>query len=78
MPTPEKKKKIKKIIYESDSDEESVEEVVVKRKKPKDKKERVEPSYEQLANMSVEQQIKNKLQQEKIQCFFNQLTGKKF
>ena len=76
---PEKKKKIKKIIYESDSDEESVEEVIVKRKKSKDKKEsKVEPSYEQLANMSVEQQIKNKLQQEKIQCFFNQLTGKKF
>ena len=77
-PTPEKKKKIKKIIYEDDTDEESVEEVIVKRKKPKDKKERIEQSYEQLANMSVEQQIKNKLQQEKIQCFFNQLTGKKF
>ena len=71
-----KKKKIKKIIYESDTDEESVEEVVVKRKhKPKEK---IEPSYEQLANMSVEQQIKNKLQQEKITCFFNQLTGKKY
>ena len=76
VPTPEKKKKIKKIIYESDTDEESVEEVIVKRKKPKDKKEKIEPSYEQLANMSVEQQIKNKLQQEKITCFFNQLTGK--
>ena len=78
VPTPEKKKKIKKIIYESDSDEESVEEVVVKRKhkpKPKDKN---EPSYSQLADMSVEQQIKNKLQQEKITCFFNQLTGKKY
>ena len=76
VPTPEKKKKIKKIIYESDTDEESVEEVVVKRKhKPKEK---IEPSYEQLANMSVEQQIKNKLQQEKITCFFNQLTGKKY
>ena len=75
-PTTEKKKKIKKIIYESDTDEESVEEVVVKRKhKPKEK---IEPSYEQLANMSVEQQIKNKLQQEKITCFFNQLTGKKY
>ena len=55
-----------------------MEEVIVKRKKPKEKKEKIEPSYEQLANMSVEQQIKNKLQQEKIQCFFNQLTGKKF
>ena len=79
VPTPtteKKKKKIKKIIYESDTDEESVEEVVVKRKhKPKEK---IEPSYEQLANMSVEQQIKNKLQQEKITCFFNQLTGKKY
>ena len=61
---------------ESDSDEESVEEVVVKRKhKPKEKN---EPSYSQLADMSVEQQIKNKLQQEKITCFFNQLTGKKY
>ena len=71
-----KKKKIKKIIYESDTDEESVEEVVVKRKhKPKEKN---EPSYSQLADMSVEQQIKNKLQQEKITCFFNQLTGKKY
>ena len=76
VPTPEKKKKIKKIIYESDTDEESVEEVVVKRKhKPKEKN---EPSYSQLADMSVEQQIKNKLQQEKITCFFNQLTGKKY
>ena len=76
VPTPEKKKKIKKIIYESDTDEESVEEVVVKRKhKPKEKN---EPSYSQLADISVEQQIKSKLQQEKINCFFNQLTGKKY
>ena len=68
-------RRIKKIIYESDDDEESLEEVIVKRKsKPKTK----ESSYEQLANMSVEQQIKNKLQQEKITCFFNQLTGKKY
>ena len=72
-PTPEKKKKIKKIIYESDSDEESVEEVIVKRKKPKDKK-----SYSELADMSLNEQIKKKLQEEKITCFFNQLTGKKF
>ena len=76
-PPPPKKfeRRIKKIIYEDDTDEESVEEVIVKRKsKPKTK----ESSYEQLANMSVEQQIKNKLQQEKITCFFNQLTGKKY
>ena len=79
IPTPpptkiEKKKKIKKIIYESEnSDDEESEEVVIKKKKaPK------QPSYSQLADMSVEQQIKNKLQQEKITCFFNQLTGKKF
>jgi len=45
-----------------------------RKSKPKTK----ESSYEQLANMSVEQQIKNKLQQEKITCFFNQLTGKKY
>ena len=70
-------RRIKKIIYEDDTDEESVEEVIVKRKQKK-KVEKVEPSYEQLANMSVEQQIKNKLQQEKITCFFNQLTGKKY
>ena len=70
----EKKKKIKKIIYESEnSDDEESEEVVIKKKRaPK------QPSYSQLADMSVEQQIKNKLQQEKITCFFNQLTGKKF
>ena len=68
-------RKIKKIVYEDETDEESVEEVIVKRK-PKQKT--AEPSYEQLANMSVEQQIKNKLQQEKITCFFNQLTGKKY
>ncbi len=36
------------------------------------------PSYSQIADMSVEQQIKHKLQQETITCFFNQLTGKKF
>ena len=78
-PPPPKKfeRRIKKIIYEDDTDEESVEEVIVKRKQKK-KVEKVEPSYEQLANMSVEQQIKNKLQQEKITCFFNQLTGKKY
>lgn len=75
IPTQEKKKKIKKIIYESDSDEESVEEVIVKRKKPKDKKEK---SYSELADMSLNEQIKKKLQEEKITCFFNQLTGKKF
>ena len=55
-----------------------MEEVVVKRKHKPKPKEKIEPSYEQLANMSVEQQIKNKLQQEKITCFFNQLTGKKY
>ena len=76
-PTPERKKKIKKIIYEDETDEESVEEVIIKRK-PKVKETPAQPSYEQLANMSVEQQIKNKLQQEKITCFFNQLTGKKY
>jgi hypothetical protein len=73
-PTPEKKKKIKKIIYESDSEEESVEEVIVKRK-PKQK---AEKSYSELADMSLNEQIKKKLQEEKILCFFHQLTGKKF
>jgi hypothetical protein len=69
----EKKKKIKKIIYESENSDEESEEVVIKKKKaPK------QPSYSQLADMSVEHQIKQKLQQEKINCFFNQLTGKKF
>ena len=72
---PPQKKKIKKIVYESepDDDDEEVEEVIIKKKKaPK------QPSYSQLADMSVEQQIKNRLQQEKITCFFNQLTGKKY
>ena len=50
-------------------------EVIVKRKKPKDKKEK---SYSELADMSLNEQIKKKLQEEKITCFFNQLTGKKF
>ena len=79
LPPPKKiERKVKKIIYETDSDDESVEEVVVKRtSKNKKKTEKIEPSYSQLADMSVEQQIKNKLQQEKITCFFNQLTGKK-
>jgi hypothetical protein len=72
-PPPEKKKKIKKIIYESENSEEDTEEVIIKKKKqPK------QPSYSQLADMSLEQQIKNKLQQEKITCFFNQLTNKKY
>ena len=74
-PPPPQKKKIKKIVYESepDEDDEEVEEVIIKKKKaPK------QPSYSQLADMSVEQQIKNRLQQEKITCFFNQLTGKKY
>jgi len=47
--------------------------VIIKKKKAPKK-----PSYSDLADMSVEQQIKNKLQQEKITCFFNQLTGKKY
>jgi hypothetical protein len=79
QPPPPKiiKKKVKKIIYESDEDEEEEqeEEVIIKKKKAPQPK---QPSYSQLADMSVEQQIKNKLQQEKITCFFNQLTGKKF
>ena len=66
----------KKIIYEGDSDEESVEEVIVKRKP--NAKQTKQRSYSELADISVEQQIKNKLQQEKITCFFNQLTGKSF
>ena len=79
IPTPpptkiEKKKKIKKIIYEEDTEEESVEEVIVKRK-PKQK---AEKSYSELADMSLNEQIKKKLQEEKITCFFHQLTGKKF
>ena len=73
-PKIEKKKKIKKIIYEEDTEEESVEEVIVKRK-PKQKDEK---SYSELADMSLNEQIKKKLQEEKITCFFHQLTGKKF
>ena len=72
---PKIKKKVKKIIYESENseDEEEEEEVIIKKKRePKPR------SYSELADMSVEQQIKNKLQQEKITCFFNQLTGKKY
>lgn len=72
---PQIKKKVKKIIYESENseDEEEEEEVIIKKKKaPK------QLSYSQIADMTVEQQIKNKLQQEKITCFFNQLTGKKY
>jgi len=73
-PQPEKKKKIKKIVHESENSEEDTEEVIIKKKKqPKQ-----QPSYSQIADMSVEQQIKNKLQQEKITCFFNQLTNKKY
>ena len=70
------KRKIKKIIYEPNSDEEveEEEEVVVVKAKPKPKP----PSYTELTNMSVEKQIKDRLQQEKIECFFNQLTGKKY
>ena len=71
------KRKVKKIIYEPNSDEEEEEEeVVVVKAKPKPKPK--EPSYTELTNMSVEKQIKDRLQQEKIECFFNQLTGKKY
>ena len=65
------KKKVKKIIYESEDDEEEEEVIIKKKRAPK------QPSYADLADMSVEKQIKDKLQQEKITCFFNQLTGKK-
>ena len=71
------KRKIKKIIYEPNSDEEEEEEeVVVVKGKPKPKPK--PPSYTELTNMSVEKQIKDRLQQEKIECFLNQLTGKKY
>ena len=71
------KRKIKKIIYEPNSEEdEEEEEIVVVKAKPKPKPK--QPSYTDLTNMSVEKQIKDRLQQEKIQCFFNQLTGKKY
>ena len=71
------KRKIKKIIYEPNSDEEEEEEeIVVVKAKPKPKPK--QPSYTELTNMSVEKQIKDRLQQEKIECFFNQLTGKKY
>jgi len=63
-PPPEKKKKIKKIIYESENSEEDTEEVIIKKKKPPK-----QSSYSQLADMSLEQQIKNKLQQEKNLLF---------
>jgi hypothetical protein len=70
---PKTKKKVKKIIYESENSDDEEEEVIIKKKKePKQR------SYSELADMSVEQQIKNRLQQEKITCFFNQLTGKKY
>ena len=69
---PKTKKKVKKIIYESENTDEDVEEEVIIKKKREPK----QRSYSELADMSVEQQIKNKLQQEKITCFFNQLTGK--
>jgi len=71
---PKTKKKVKKIIYESENTDEDVEEEVIIKKKREPK----QRSYSELADMSVEQQIKNKLQQEKITCFFNQLTGKKY
>ena len=65
------KKKVKKIIYESEDDEEEEEVIIKKKRAPK------QPSYADLADMSVEKQIKDKLQHEKITCFLNQLTGKK-
>ena len=57
------KKKVKKIIYESEDDEEEEEVIIKKKRAPK------QPSYADLADMSVEKQIKDKLQQEKITCF---------
>jgi hypothetical protein len=39
---------------------------------------KAENPYSELADMSLNEQIKKKLQEEKITCFFHQLTGKKF
>ena len=76
----EKKKTAPKIIYEAESGDEEEEEVIVVKRKPKAKPKEVaetpQPSYQHLTNMSVEQQIRNKFQNEKINCLFNQLTGK--
>ena len=68
-------KKIKKIIYEDETEDEnsSVEEVIVKKKKQPKKK---EPTYTELMNKSAEQQIKERLQEERIKSLYNQLTGK--
>lgn len=75
-PVEKSKKKIKKIIYKSDSDDDEEEEVVIVKQKAKSQPK--QQSYTELANMSVEKQIKDRLQQEKIECFFQQLTGKKY
>ena len=59
-PIENSKKKVKKIIYKSDSeDDDEEEEVLIVKQKPKSQPK--QKSYTELANMSVEKQIKDRL-----------------
>jgi len=81
---PKKKKKIKKIIYEDSSDEEEVETVIVRKKKETQKETQIEkpvhtqqrqPTFNDLANMSIQNQIHKKLNEEKFNSLYAQLVG---
>jgi len=72
-----KKKKIKKIIYEDSSEDEEVETVFIRKKKettqqPQQPK---QPTFNDLANMSIQNQIHKKLNEEKFNSLYAQLVN---
>ena len=78
-----KKKKIKKIIYEDSSEDEEVETVIIRKKKesiqaketqPQQQQQR-QPTFNDLANMSIQNQIHKKLNEEKFNSLYAQLVN---
>lgn len=72
-----KKKKIKKIIYEDSSEDEEVETVVIRKKKEitQAQAQPRQPNFNDLANMSIQNQIHKKLNEEKFNSLYAQLVN---
>ena len=71
-----KKKKIKKIIYEDSSEDDEVETVIIRKKKETQQLQQPkQPTFNDLANMSIQNQIHKKLNEEKFNSLYAQLVN---
>ena len=71
-----KKKKIKKIIYEDSSEDEEVETVFIRKKKETQQLQQPkQPTFNELANMSIQNQIHKNLNEEKFNSLYAQLVN---